>query len=117
LQDSQPILRHPEPTRILDHLSGRQCGKCLQAHVDPNGGPGRRKRIDVGHFQLEDHAPVAQTISLEDSHLDLCPIGQRTMLEDAYQADVLNVESPTFEADTVVIDVADRLEPTAALIS
>jgi len=117
LQNRQLLFRCPEPTGIVDRLAGGQCGKCLQAHVDPDGRSSYRGGIRIGQFQLKDNEPVAQAVPLEDCHLDLGIVRQGAMLENPYQANVLYIEPPISETDTVIVDIADRLEPTTALVA
>ena len=115
LQNGQSFFRCAKPARVVDVLVRGQRGKGQQPHVNPNGRSDAVIRFGIRQFQLKAGRPVAEIVPLEDDHLDLGIAGDRAVLEQSHQTDVLDVEPPRLEADPVTVDVADRFEPTLAL--
>ena len=114
LQNCQLFFGSAKPARVVNVLAGRERGKRQQTHVYANIRADNVIRFVVRQFQLKAGVPVAEIVPLEHNHLNLGIIGNRAMLEQSYQTNVLDIKPALFEADTVTIDVADRLEPTPA---
>jgi hypothetical protein len=115
LEQRQFLFALSEPTRVLDHFTCRECGEVCQAHIDPDGWPVSMLDHQIGQLYLEDDVPIADAIPLEDGHLDLALVGDRAVLEQAQETNILNVEPAVSELDPVPVDVADGLEPAATL--
>jgi hypothetical protein len=115
LQKRELLLGFPEPPWVRDHLASRERGEVDEAHINADPRPVSPLDLHIRQLDLQDHVPVADAIPLEHGHLDRASVGDRTMLEQADQPRVLDVESAISELDPVPVDVADRLEPVSTL--
>lgn len=115
LEQGQFLFGLAKPTGVLDHLASGEGSEVSQAHIDPHSRTYLQFDVEVGQLDLENDVPVAQPVTLEDRHLDLASVGDRAMLKEPDETHVLDIESALFEPDPIVVDVADRLEPSSAL--
>jgi hypothetical protein len=123
LQLRQSFLTGPEPTRIFDHLTGRQGSEIFKPHVNANALGWRGEGFGVGPFHLKHGVPVAQIVPLDDHHLDNARaegplwVGQRTMLDHSHRAYPLNVEPIALYPKPITVDVTDRFKPILTFVA
>lgn len=117
LEERQFLLGISEPTGVINLLARGQAGEVGQPHINADFGFEASHGRGIGQFDLKDDVPIAQFISLEDSHLDLSAIGDRAMLKHTNESDVLDVELAASELEAVTIDIADRAEPASAFVT
>ena len=117
LEHGQPLLARPEPARVIDFLARREGDKRQQTHVEADRFQRAGQGFGVGQLKLEDDAPVAQPVALDDSLPDNGSLRQRAVPEQADAAHMLHVQATVTEMQAIAVDVAHGVEAAAPFVA